>query len=97
MDDYISRKAAIDAVNKALDRETLLYGFVRKVAIDAIRLLPSAQTERKKGKWIGTEFDGYADGNPVYYEWKCSACGCVVEDEEPIWNYCPNCGADMQT
>ena len=50
MDDYISRKAAIDAVNKALDRETLLYGFVRKVAIDAIRLLPSAQPKRKKGK-----------------------------------------------
>ena len=48
------------------------------------------------GKWIGTEFDGYADGNPVYYEWKCSACGCVVEDEEPTWNYCPNCGADMR-
>lgn len=53
------------------------------------------EPKRMRGRWIGTEFDGYADGNPVYYEWKCSACGCVVEDEEPTWNYCPNCGAKM--
>ena len=64
--------------------------------IDKLSDLPSAQPERKTGKWIGTEFDGYADGNPVYYEWKCSSCGCVVEDEEPTWNFCPNCGAFMK-
>jgi len=34
---------AIDAANKAFDRETLLNRFVRKVAIDAIKQLPSAQ------------------------------------------------------
>lgn len=34
-----------------------------------------AQPERKKGVFIGTEYDGYADGNPVYYEWKCSEYG----------------------
>ena len=49
----------------------------------------------RHGKYIGTEFDGYADGCPVYYEWKCSECGCVFEDEEPTYNYCPNCGAKM--
>jgi len=54
------------------------------------------EPERKTGEWIGTEYDGYADGNPVYYEWKCSACGCVIEDDEPTWNFCPNCGADMR-
>lgn len=56
---------------------------------------PTIEPQRMRGRWVGTEFDGYADGNPVYYEWKCSACGCVVEDEEPTWNYCPNCGAEM--
>lgn len=55
------------------------------------------EPERKTGRWIGTEYDGYADGNPVYYEWKCSACGCVIEDDEPTWNFCPNCGADMRS
>ena len=49
----------------------------------------------RHGKYIGTEFDGYADGCPVYYEWKCSECGCVFEEEEPTYNYCPNCGAKM--
>lgn len=52
--------------------------------------------QRIKGKWVGTDYDGFADGNPVYNEWKCSECGCVFEDEEPTWNYCPNCGADMR-
>ena len=49
----------------------------------------------RHGKFIGTEYDGYADGNPVYYEWKCSECGCVFEDDEPTYNYCPHCGARM--
>lgn len=49
----------------------------------------------RHGKFIGTEYDGYADGYPVYYEWQCSECGCVFEDEEPTYNYCPNCGARM--
>ncbi len=43
MSDLIDRQAAIDAINKALDRQTLLNFFVRKVAIDAIKQLPPAQ------------------------------------------------------
>lgn len=57
--------------------------------------LPPAQPEQRTGYFIGTEFDGYADGSPVYYEWECSECGCVFEDDEPTYNYCPNCGAKM--
>ena len=49
----------------------------------------------RHGKFIGTEYDGYADGSPVYYEWKCSECGCIFEDDEPTYKYCPNCGARM--
>ena len=49
----------------------------------------------RHGKFIGTESDGYADGYPVYNEWKCSECGCVFEEEEPTYRYCPNCGARM--
>ncbi len=52
--------------------------------------------ENVRGEWIGAGYDGYADGYPVFYEWECSACGCTVEDEEPTWNFCPNCGADMR-
>lgn len=49
----------------------------------------------RHGRFIETEYDGYADGNPVYYEWKCSECGCIFEDDEPTYNYCPQCGAKM--
>ena len=44
-DDTISRAAAIDAIENAFDRETILNRFVRKIAISAVRTLPSAQPE----------------------------------------------------
>jgi hypothetical protein len=43
--DLISRTATIDAVNNAFDRETLLTGFVRSIAVRAIRDMPSVQPE----------------------------------------------------
>ena len=53
MDDLISRQAAIDVINKALDRETLLNRFVRKVVVDAVKALPSSQPERMTNRqWI---------------------------------------------
>ena len=100
--DCISRQAAIDALTEywkgisdrhpTLDGEMAVYADCKGI----IKRLPSAQPQRIKGRWVGTDYDGFADGNPVYDEWKCSICGCVVEDEEPTWNFCPNCGADMR-
>ena len=85
MDDLISRQAAID--------ELVRWGKIPEYGesdrnmiactIGMLSSLPSAEPERK---WIGIEFDEYA----------CSSCGCVVEDEEPTWSFCPNCGADMR-
>lgn len=46
----------------------------------------------RHGHWIGTEYDGYADGNPVYTLFECSECGIEYEQEE---HYCPWCGAKM--
>ena len=43
--DTIYRQDAIDAVNNAFDRETLLMGFVRSIAVKAIRDLPSAEPD----------------------------------------------------
>lgn len=63
-------------------------------AMNAIDEMPTIDPV-KHGRWVGTEFDGYADGYPVFYEWACSNCGCVFEDDEPTYNYCPNCGARM--
>jgi hypothetical protein len=42
MDEYIRKQDAFDAVNHALDRETILFSFVRKVAISALKGLHAA-------------------------------------------------------
>ena len=100
MDDLISRQAAMDAVENAFDRETILNRFVRKIAISALRKMPSAQPERKRGKWIYGEKDG-PDG------WYCSECGFFIpwyyeyyglDNIDFIADYhtCPNCGAEMR-
>lgn len=53
---------------------------------------------RPKGRWIGTGYDGYADGCLVYDLWECSECraefGCV--GDPPPYEFCPSCGADMR-
>ena len=47
--------------------------------------------------WYGSEFDGYADGSPVYDTWGCSNCHEEVHSEgfPPVYDYCPHCGAKM--
>lgn len=48
-------------------------------------------------KWIGVEYDGYADGVPVFDLWQCSSCGTEHEGEcDSLTRYCPNCGAKME-
>lgn len=77
MDDLISRQAAIEAIKRAIwDKHTA------KDAIDAVCNIPSAQPERKKGKWISDE-----DGN-IY----CSVCGRTGVGE----SFCEHCGANMK-
>ena len=94
MNDLISRQWLMECVEEGwikFDTEKDKNKFIHLVRDTA----PSAQPQRMRGRYIGTEYDGYADGCPVYYEWKCSVCGCTFEDEEPNYNFCPNCGARM--
>lgn len=51
-----------------------------------VRDIPSAEPERKNGKW-----------NPFDVPWyQCSVCGAVREQKAFMENFCPNCGADMR-
>ena len=54
--------------------------------------LPSAQPERKKGKWIENSEPNQLGKNGVWY-WKCSNCGHIGIDS---FNFCHFCGADMR-
>lgn len=51
----------------------------------------------ERGQWIGLEYDGYADGCPVYDLWECSNCGIEVrgEDVPDTHPYCHGCGIKM--
>ena len=54
--------------------------------------------EVKLGRWVGLEYDGYADGLPVYDLWECSECGNEVrgEDVPDTHPWCNGCGARME-
>lgn len=47
--------------------------------------------------FIGTWFDGYADGYPVYEEWECSNCHSEFtnDGDPPDYTFCPYCGKLM--
>lgn len=88
-EDLISRKSAIDAVSN------WLYDRDEGRSVDQLLSdLPSAQPERKKGKWIKLDMHAHLADH------KCTACGqeCYVPTcmGEPMYTYCPNCGADMR-
>ena len=112
--DLISRQEAIDAVKKNTFRLTFaeeqnceghLAWSANAVYSDVIEgallELPSAQPERKRGKWIIKD-------NPRtgWYRVTCSECGEDVTSTAPCigfypnakvtFGYCPNCGADMR-
>ena len=48
--------------------------------------LPSAQPERKKGNWFKL--------NMATYNYQCSEC---EKYSRAMYDFCPNCGADMRS
>lgn len=104
MSDLISRQAAIDALMKR-DKELRNINWYDKPyaegecmgideALAIVSNLPSAQSQRKKGKWIPQDHNktnGIAS-TLVYYYPKCSVCGHC----DNYTNFCSNCGADMR-
>ena len=83
MSDLISRQAAIYAVGYY----SLHSGDKLLFADKPLKELPSADAvERKRGKWIDL-------GKDRVIRWQCSEC--EIKDMH-IYNYCPNCGADMR-
>lgn len=106
MNDYISRQAAIDALDEIrhalweidIPSPTVPEYIEHHEQIQSVwklldkkqkelYVLPSAQSERKRGKWIYN--------SPVTM--KCDQCGLVIKDWD--WHrfkFCPNCDCDMR-
>lgn len=94
--DLISREQAISKLEDLIiaRRGWLSDGSAEIRGIDAaIGELVALSSAEKTGKWtISTE--------SRFRPFMCSACGCIYDVDtniigEPIWNYCPNCGARM--
>jgi len=65
------------------------------VHYEDLKNLPTADVvERKHGKWIQDKNVVMGEG----YVWYCSECSWArfYGFNEPIHNYCPNCGAEMK-
>lgn len=84
--DAIDRQAAIaTAVRAAIDWHRLAnpqYSIAYCIG-EAMRALPAAEPERKKGKWIDE------------HDMTCSVCGFECDDPYYLGDakYCPNCGS----
>lgn len=94
MDDLISRRAAIKAID---DLPNCYNGYSdtydKAYIIGVLEELPPI--EPKKGKWTRHVLK---NAN-VPWGYDCSACGAwfvVGEDTAKKYYYCPNCGAQMK-
>lgn len=98
MDDLISRQVAIDSLCdncETVDSKCAHYPCKRYLAI---RDLPSAQPERKKGEWRTILYHIPDEGDELY-EHYCSECKKTVmisSLKKGRFNYCPTCGARMR-
>lgn len=111
MSDLIYRDEAIDAIEfgityaKAINIET---GEVKELfqasndelrkAADRIKQMPSAQLERKTGRWIKPTGMMPPEHHGHY---ECSECGgwamtTWMRHKLVLTNFCPNCGAKME-
>lgn len=81
--------------NDLISRESLRKAFYERIYYfdksswdEANTLIDNAPTieERPQGKWIFIDEE--------WFDWKCSQCG---HDSVHSYNFCPNCGAKMNT
>jgi hypothetical protein len=101
-DSLVSRQEAIDALERIFDRCEEIEAHLPEGDPDRVgykmypdwlkvwkylRQVPSAQPERKTGRWEYLDYGGF--GN-----FHCTACGeiCICNGD---YDFCPNCGAKM--
>ena len=86
-------------VEKTTKRQ-MIYNAAINDAYRIVDALPAADiVEVQHGRWEKTGVKRYYnDMMYVDFELKCSCCGKIKwmsEQQQPIDNYCPNCGARM--
>lgn len=99
MADLIDRESAIDAMQEEIELFLVIKPNSSKIVgpgvrcedvIKILRRLPSAEPERKTGRWIFNR----------YYTWECSECGesptkgtGYTQGSDELYAFCPHCGS----
>lgn len=113
MKDLIERQDAIDAIKKCRNGPYMpdMWYDGMNCALRCLYKLPSAQPERKRGRWtlIGMKKYKTVGRTPdqkevlLEKEWRreekiqCSCCGEITMlDYSITYQFCPHCGADMR-
>ena len=97
--DLISRQAVIDTVSKWFyDVFGITESDGTATIFKRLRELPSAQSERKTGKWVWWYEESFTEHATEYTpHCKCSECGRECAPSVATYsNFCRNCGADMR-
>lgn len=68
--------------------------FGSNISREASELAISAM-EKRIAKKPTYEGDGYSDGQLVYDTWVCPCCGRSYELDYDDYDYCPNCGQNL--
>ena len=100
MKEYIAREAVEEFIQDGLnnpDKDKAFGHDAIEILAEIHFMLAADVAEVRHGRWIGLEYDGYADGCPVYDLWECSECGEEVRGEDvPVTHpWCHCCGARM--
>lgn len=108
MSDLISRKETIKYIRENLPLSTFMHRGVKQADIACLDVcnmiadrVPSAESERMKGKWIEGKAKHIKNGE-IRNVRECSVCGSSYfiydryNSREETPKYCPNCGADMR-
>lgn len=101
MSDLIDRKTVFDVIDKCilekLEGDTVEIKEPLKL-ITKIYRIPSAQPQRKKGRWIWWYEEAVTEHATEYTQHcKCSECGRECAPSVATYsNFCRNCGADMR-
>ena len=88
--ELISRKAAIDSICRTVcDNPEICESPCDEIKV--LEIMPSAQPERMRAKWIATT--SLQEGQITWRDYKCS--NCSHHREKPM-NFCEVCGAKME-
>lgn len=98
----LSREEAIKVLEMFLHKQCSLgrteFAYDADTVWKAVKMAAESLKQTKpSGEWLGIDYDGYADGQPVIELWECSHCGYEHKgDYTTLTDYCPNCGAKME-